>query len=59
MKKETKKLYHNNGNEWYEATYINDKRHGLTILWYSNGNKSFEITFKNSIRHGSNIKFNY
>jgi len=59
MKTETKIEYYSNGNKSCETPYVNDKAHGLAILWHSNGNKWYEILYKSNIQHGSEIEFKY
>ena len=57
MKKETITQHYSNGNKSCETPYVNEKVHGLRIVWYSNGKKSSEIPYKNNIQHGSRIDF--
>jgi len=48
-----------NGKKASETPYVNNRIHGLRIVWYSNGSKWCETPFKNNLQHGSNIEFRY
>ena len=43
---------HPNGQKWWEVTYKDGKKHGLSTMWHENGQKRSEITLNDGKLHG-------
>ena len=41
------------GQEEYEAVFVNGKKHGTTTLWHKNGRKWTEEQYVNGLKHGT------
>lgn len=46
------KLWHENGQLWYESNYVDGKEHGLCRRWYENGQLYLEINYKEGKLNG-------
>ncbi|MEM8526344.1 MAG: hypothetical protein AAGG68_17005 [Bacteroidota bacterium] len=55
--KQNWKWYYENGNPYFEATYINDLLQGTYKIWYENGQLAEQLIFKDHVENGFAIFF--
>ncbi|MEN0006478.1 MAG: hypothetical protein AAF798_20165 [Bacteroidota bacterium] len=54
-KVENWKWYYNNGNPYFEATYVNDLLQGTYQIWYENGQLAESLRFKDHLEDGAAV----
>jgi antitoxin component YwqK of YwqJK toxin-antitoxin module len=46
------RAHYENGQLWWEMSYVNGQRHGIERHWYENGQLAYETPWLNYQRHG-------
>jgi len=59
MNLRVEKHYYTNGNPFFEVSYLNKQKNGLSIFWWRNNMVDYIEKYKRDVRHGIQVNFEY